>query len=171
MAFASWTAPTVLTLAAGGAILLVGAVSDFKIRKFKNGLFLLCTVLAFLVSFLVEGLMGLEHSVLGLIAGFAFLLPLTLMGAIGAGDMKLLAAFGAACGWAAVGQVAIFGFAWGLVFGVTQALLKGQGLQVVRNAARIAATRSSQGIVLHRIPFAAALFIGWLTHLTYEGLL
>ena len=171
MALANLWTPNILSAAAGGAILLAGAIDDFRSRKFHNKLFIACAVFGFAVSVALGGWIGAESGALGFLAGFALILPLVLAGAIGAGDMKLLAAFGAACGWIAVFEVGAFALVWGAIFGALQAILRGEGLQLFRNVARLAATRSSQGVKLHRIPFAAAIFVGWLTFLTYEGML
>jgi prepilin peptidase CpaA len=159
------------TLGAGGLILLAGAIEDFRHKKFPNWMFLGGTALGFSVSAACLGWSGAQQGAMGFLAGIALLLPLVFMGAVGAGDMKLVAAFGAACGWPAALETAFFWLAWGAVFGVAQALLSGQGRAVVKNVAQMAGKRSSEGLELHRIPFAAALLVGWLTHLARQGLL
>ena len=157
------------TTAMGGLTLAIGVVEDFRARKFTNRSFLIMSIAGFAVSVATLGLNGLQQSALGFASGFALLLPLVLLGGIGAGDMKLLAAFGAACGWTAAFEAALFGLVWGAVFGVIHAILKGQALQLVRNTARMAAARSSTGLTLNKIPYAGALFLGWLAHLAYRG--
>lgn len=165
-----WT-PAGTQVAVGGGILFAGLIEDFRAKKFRNWMFVAGTVIGVATSYLFAGSEGLQNSALGFLAGLALMLPLTLMGAVGAGDLKLLAAFGAAAGASAAWQVGAFGFVWGAMFGVAQAALKGEAFALFRNVGRMAAARTDAGLSLHKIPFAAALFVGWLTHLTYEGLL
>lgn len=159
-----------LTTAAGSLLLAYAAYEDFRARRFPNRAFLAASLAGVALSVATAGLSGLQQSALGLAGGFALLMPLTLMGAVGAGDMKLLAAFGSICGWVAAAETLLFGFVWGAVFGVAHAALNGQALALARNVARIAGTRSSQGVALHRIPFAGALLLGFFAHLAYRGL-
>ena len=171
MAFLGTWSATEWSTVAGGAVLLVGAIGDFREGRFRNSVFVVGSLAGLAVSIALGGWAGAQQSALGFVGGFTLFMPLVLLGAIGAGDMKLLAAFGAACGWTAVAEVAVFGMIWGTVFGITQAALRGEATQVFRNAIKVAATRSGKGVQLHRIPFAAALLIGWATLLTYEGLI
>lgn len=169
---AVWTsaAPAAAQIAVGGGILVAGVLEDFRAKKFRNWMFVAGALAGFAASFAFAGGEGLQNAALGFLAGLALMLPLALMGAVGAGDMKLLAAYGAAAGAGAAWQVGAFGFAWGAVFGVLQAALKGEASALFRNVGKVATERTAANVSLHKIPFAAALFVGWLTHLTYEGL-
>jgi Flp pilus assembly protein TadG len=53
--------------------------------------------------------LGATHAVLGLIVGLAVFFPLFALGAMGAGDVKLMAALGAWVGWQPVILVALYG--------------------------------------------------------------
>jgi prepilin peptidase CpaA len=151
------------------AILAAGVVDDFRSRKFHNWLFLVCVAVAALSVLLAGGVQSFSIALLGLLAGVAVFLPLVMMKIIGAGDMKLMAAFGLAAGWDAVLQVAVFGLLWGAVFGVLATVFRGQGRVLVYNMFSIVMIRERKGLVLHKIPFTIAIFMGWLTFLTLRG--
>jgi prepilin peptidase CpaA len=146
-------------------ILATGVVDDFLVRKFHNWLFLTCLAVALITSVLLGGWQGLNSAVIGFIAGLACMLPLVLMGIVGAGDMKLLAAFGTVAGWSATVNVAVYSLIWGAVFGVFQVLLNKQFASTIKNMVSIASFKERQTLQLHKMPFTAALIVGWLTHL------
>jgi prepilin peptidase CpaA len=76
-------------------VAIIAAVIDFRRFRVPNALtFPLCvTGLAFHVAF--GGLVGLQYSVGGIAVGMLALLLFYIMGVMGAGDVKLLAAVGA----------------------------------------------------------------------------
>ncbi|MES2855669.1 MAG: prepilin peptidase [Bdellovibrionota bacterium] len=156
---------------ASSAILVAGVVDDLRTRKFHNWLFITCTVIAIAVSFALGSWGGLMLSVMGFIAGIVVLLPLVLLGIVGAGDMKLVAAFGACAGWEAVLYVVFFSFIWGVLFGVLKVILSGQFKTFVSNVLSIVTLKDRKELVLQKIPFTVAIFMGWLTHLAYRGIL
>ncbi|MEM1061613.1 MAG: A24 family peptidase [Planctomycetota bacterium] len=65
------------------------------------------------------GLEGLGLSVLGLIVGLLCLLPFFSVGAMGAGDVKMMAAMGAWVGW----RLTIDSFYWSVIVGAVMAVL------------------------------------------------
>lgn len=160
-----------LPLITASLIVLAGVIDDLRTRKFHNWLFLVCTAIAFAMSVAIGGLSGLGTAVSGFVAGLAVLLPLVLTNVIGAGDMKLLAAFGAAIGWSATLDVAIASLVWGAIFGLVQVALKRQLGATLRNVFAIVKMEKREKMELHKIPFTVALLMGWLTHLTLRGAL
>jgi len=133
---------------------------------------LLC--LGFLLQLAFGGWSGLGQAALGTLVGFAVLFPLYLLRAMGAGDVKLLAAMGA-----------LLGPYWALVAGVG-ALLAGGALGVaylIVGAVRaaLAAAGGSWSERLHearvrmhqlrreRFPYALAIAIGALTAVAQRG--
>jgi prepilin peptidase CpaA len=89
------TSPLLITL----SILLVGAaVVDVRFQKIPNWLTFPFMVAALVYYGLTKGPEGLLFSFQGLVLGLAFLIVPWLMGGMGAGDVKLLAAVGAAIG-------------------------------------------------------------------------
>ena len=172
MSMSSVATPQVMVpILTATAILLSGVVDDFRSKKFHNWLFLTCTAVAFAVIVLLNGLGGLLTGTIGFIAGFALLLPLVLLGIVGAGDMKLVAAFGVIAGWEAVLAVTIFSFIWGALFGVIRTILSGHIKTLATNMVAIVQMKDRKTLVLQKIRFTAAIFLGWLTHLVYRGVL
>jgi prepilin peptidase CpaA len=80
------------------ATVLVAAVIDVFTHRIPNNLLAPALVLALLTGTATGGVMGLMLSLAGLAIGFAMLLPIYSMGAMGAGDVKLLAVAGAFLG-------------------------------------------------------------------------
>ena len=151
-------------------IFLAGVIDDLRSRKFHNWLFLTATAVAFTVMGVSDGWQGLLNGLAGFTAGMIVLLPLVLIKALGAGDMKLLAAAGTLLGWSVVIDVAIYSFVWGALFGLLQVILKRQLRTTVLNMIAILTRKSkTQAIELHTVPFTVGLFLGWLTHLVRIG--
>jgi prepilin peptidase CpaA len=158
-----------ISLVTASLIILAGVIDDLRSRKVHNWLFLVGTAVAFGASVFVGGLSGLHQSFLGFSAGFITLLPLVLLKVVGAGDMKLLAAAGAAVGWTAVVNIAILSLIWGAIFGLIQIAINGQLRQTVVNMVQIAQMKDRTQLTLHKIPFTVALAMGWITDLVYQG--
>lgn len=161
-----------LAIATASAILIAGVVDDFRSRKVHNWLFLGCSVVALIVVIATQGILGVGLSIAGFTAGVVIFLPLVLLRIIGAGDMKLMAAFGIIAGWNAVLAVAFYSLFWGAAFGVLQVVLKGQFMGLVRNLGAMTINRGHQSPTeLHRIPYTAALLLGWFTYLFFQGVI
>ena len=158
-----------LPVLTSGFILAAGVVDDLRSRKFHNWLFLTCCVLGAVVVAISGGMHELLFAGFGFFAGFIILLPLVLTGLIGAGDMKLLAAFGLVAGWDAVLTVAVLSLFWGAIFGVVRVLADKQGRAFFKNLSAIATLQKRENLVLHRMPYTVALFMGWLSYLVLEG--
>jgi len=160
-----------VALITASLILLAGVIDDLRSKKVHNWLFLTCTSIALIAGLMTEGWPGLNTALLGFVAGIATLLPLVLLKVIGAGDMKLLAAFGAAAGWSVVVDVAVLSLIWGAIFGVMQVTLKGQLKATLANMLNIARMKDRSTMTLHKLPFTVALLMGWLSDLVYRGVL
>lgn len=160
-----------IALFAATAILIAGVVDDLRSQKFHNWLFLACSAFGLAVSIGVSGWNGLFIASVGFAAGIVIPLPLVLLKSLGAGDMKLLAAFGLVAGWEAVLSVAILSLFWGAAFGVIRTIINGNGKVLANNMMAIVTLKERQSLPLHRMPYTVALFVGWLSHLVYEGLL
>lgn len=102
------------------ATVLLAAVTDIFTHRIPNNLLAPALVLALLTGTATGGVAGLMLSLAGLAVGFAMLLPIYTMGAMGAGDVKLLAVAGAflgpegalVAGLATFIAGAILGLAW-----------------------------------------------------------
>ena len=125
--------------------------------------------LAALSVLVSTGMAGVPFALLGALAGFSIFLPLVLLKIVGAGDMKLMIAFGLAAGWDAVLSVAFYGLLWGALFGVLASVFRGQGRVLAHNLFSIVAVRERKVLELQKIPFTVAIAMGWLTCLTVRG--
>ena len=80
------------------AVVLLGALGsgwDIRTRRIPNALTLGFALAALVVHVTLEGAPGAINTVAGWAAGLALFLPLFILGGMGAGDVKLLAAIGA----------------------------------------------------------------------------
>lgn len=161
---------TISSLVATG-ILLAGVIDDLRSRKFHNWLFLVCASIALWTAAYVHGLEVFAHSTLGFAAGIGALLPFVLLRAMGAGDMKLLGAFGIIAGWSVTLPVAFYALIWGAVFGVLRAVVTKRAPALAHNVAHIVLFRQSgANLGLQKIPYTVAILFGWMTYLTIGGL-
>lgn len=150
-------------------ILVWAVIEDMRTRKFSNRSFIIACAIALVAAISTSGIRELLPATMGFGAGIVLFLPLVLIGIIGAGDMKLMAAVGILIGWDAVLWTGVYGIVWGGVFGVAQILIRKQGRTLVDNLTSLAITRSKSGLQLHHIPFTAPLLLGWLSHLVLSG--
>ena len=73
-------------------------VTDVRTRRIPNWLTVSVLLAGLLVNMLANGTDGAVSALTGAALGFALLIPFYAMGAMGAGDVKLLAALGAVLG-------------------------------------------------------------------------
>lgn len=100
-----------MTIAEGFAVLTVVAacVSDVSTSRIPNALTFAAAALALVFHVAAPSGLGVTHALLGLAVGLAVFFPLFALGAMGAGDVKLMAAVGAWVGWNPVILVAVYG--------------------------------------------------------------
>ncbi|MEW5932317.1 MAG: A24 family peptidase [Bacillota bacterium] len=102
-------------------VLLVGAVcsvSDLSSRRIPNAVTLPACAVGLVLGVVRGGMEGLKSAALGGLAGFGLLFVPALLGWVGAGDAKLLAALGAFLGPAGVLEAAMCGTLAGGVAGL-----------------------------------------------------
>ena len=101
------------------AALVLGGVAcfcDVRVRRIPNTLTFGASAVAFAFFLATKGFEGLGLSVAGWCVGLAMFVPFFLLGGMGAGDVKLLAAFGAWLGpWRIVWAAAFGGIAGGVL--------------------------------------------------------
>ena len=115
------------------AIAIVAAIWDLKTRRIPNLLTFGAALLAVAVHGYTGGLTGAGWGLAGWLIGVAFFLPFFVLGGMGAGDVKLLAALGAWLGPAQAAWLALFSLIAGGVMGLVVALGTGYLTQAIAN--------------------------------------
>lgn len=90
--------------------LLLICITDTLYAKIPNLFTLLLTLGGFALHSWLNGPAGLLTALLGLLTGFSLLIVFYLLGGMGAGDVKALAALGAVLGAGTILQVALYMF-------------------------------------------------------------
>jgi prepilin peptidase CpaA len=110
------------------AVVIVACVWDVTTSRIPNVLTFTTIVLALAFHAIAPAGSGVSYAALGLLAGLAVFFPMFALGAMGAGDVKLMAALGAWIGWKAILFVALYGSlaggALGLVIGMRRRYLR-----------------------------------------------
>ena len=91
------------------AVVVVACVWDVATSRIPNVLTFTAVGLALAFHQFGPAGAGVSYAGLGLLAGLAVFFPMFALGAMGAGDVKLMAALGAWIGWKAILFVALYG--------------------------------------------------------------
>lgn len=153
-----------------GVALLAGAI-DLKTSRIPNWLTGSAAAVAVLFHALSPDGQGVAAALGGLVVGLLVFFPIFALGAMGAGDVKLLAALGAWVGWYPVIYVALYGSIAGGVIGLLIALSRGYLVQALRNLAGLFGYWRSEGLkprpsltlqspTAMRMPYAGAIAAG-----------
>ena len=159
-----------------GAVLvaLMGAVIDVRSARIPNRLTYTALVAALMLRTAVLGLSGLKSGALGmLVAGGLFLL-LFVLGAMGGGDMKLMAAVGAWVGSTQVMMLILTAALAGGVLAIGRMIFSKAVGPTLRNIMHLIYYRLISGLQPHpelnvqssgaqRVPFGVAIAVGALT--------
>ena len=105
----------VLALGLGTAV-----VTDIRTRRIPNWLTLTTLVAGVIANVWLNGAAGGADATVGALLGFGGLIPFYALRAVGAGDVKLLAAIGALVGPAGLLPIAVYG---GIVGGLMSVIL------------------------------------------------
>ncbi|MBY4675731.1 A24 family peptidase [Marinobacterium arenosum] len=166
LAYLTYDLSTVLLL----LILVVAVVADLRSHRIPNLLTLSAVVMGIgLQTYFLES-RGLMAAVFGLMAGLVLFLPLYLKGAMGAGDVKLLAAIGCFVGPLAVLLAACFSLIAAVFYSLALMAVKGELFTTLRRYWTVFALRyyvppGKSEVAAQRIPFAAAIAAGTLVQL------
>jgi prepilin peptidase CpaA len=165
-------------LAGAVFVALLGAVTDVRSARIPNWLTYCALLAALILRSALLGLSGLKSGALGmLVAGGLFLL-LFVLGAMGGGDMKLMAAVGT---WVGSTQVMTLILAAALAGGILAIgrMLFGKTVgQTLRNTMHLVYYRLTSGLQPHpelnvrssdsqRVPFGVAIAVGALCCASY----
>jgi prepilin peptidase CpaA len=128
------------------ALLLVAAAIDVRQRRIPNWL-----TFGLILSGLARGMVfsggdGLFHATAGMFAGAFIPFILFVLGALGGGDVKLLAGIGAWVGPTEALAIFLVECIIGLFFVLIQAAIQGRTIALFRNSAVLAAGFAHQGI-------------------------
>ncbi len=119
-------------------MLIWAAVEDLAVRRIRNWLTFSMILSGFLQTFLHGSEIGLGQSALGFAVGLALPLVLFILGAVGGGDVKLLAGVGAWLGAEAVFKVFCGEAIIGMLIVLAQAAAQGRLKMLTRNSAMLA---------------------------------
>ena len=160
-------APSVAVLALGAA----AAMTDWSTRRIPNALTFGAAVVAAAFATATAGVSGLGWSAAGWVVGLLLFLPLFALRAMGGGDVKLLAAFGAWLGPALVCWVAVYGAIAGGLLALPLVLWHGRLGQTIANMWSIVTHWRLAGLEPHpamtldnpgaaRMPYALPIALG-----------
>ena len=155
-------------------VLFLGATAcwcDLRTRHIPNLLTFGGAALGILYALVAHGASGAATGLGGWLAGVAVFLPFFLLGGMGAGDVKLVACFGAWLGPRAAIWVALYSAIAGGVMAVVLALATGYLRQAVRNIWLLMAHWRALGFTPHpeltlersggvRLPYALPIAAG-----------
>jgi prepilin peptidase CpaA len=115
------------------AIALVACLYDVSTSRIPNKLTFTTAALAILFHVCAPTGSGLSHAGLGLLVGLLVFFPMFALGAMGAGDVKLMAAVGAWIGATSIIYVALYGSIAGGLLAVIVALRRSYLKQALAN--------------------------------------
>ena len=143
-----------------------GAAIDLRTRRVPNPLTALLAATG--VGFAAVGISGLTigASLLGFALGLALMLPGHLLGATGAGDVKLFAALGALIGPAHIATAFVYTAIAGGVIALVIAIRRRRLQQTIGNAAQLIASAAANVSAIesplenNRFAYAPAIAVG-----------
>lgn len=118
-----------------GALVIAGIACAFDLRsaRIPNALTFPAAVLGVLFHAAAPSGHGADAAALGLLTGLAAFFPIFALGAMGAGDVKLMAALGAWIGWYPAVYTALYGSVAGGVLAVGVSMAHGYLGQAMTN--------------------------------------
>ena len=160
-------------LICASAVALAGAIHDARSRRIPNRLTFTAIATGFAVRAAVGGWLGLESAIWGALAAGGVFFLLFVVGGMGGGDVKLMAAVGA---WAGMNQVVPILLAAALAGGVlaiVYMIADGNVSRTLRNSIVLLHHHLTFGLVPHpqinvqesgttRVPFGIAIAMGTL---------
>ena len=161
-------------LIGGVLVALAGAVVDVRTARISNRLTYTTLLIALLLRATLLGVSGLKSGVLGFFISGGLFLFLFALGAMGGGDMKLMAAVGAWVGGTQVLTLVLSAAMAGGVLALGRMILSRSLAQSLRNTVHLLYYRLTSGIRVHpelnvqsarslRVPFGVAIAVGALS--------
>jgi prepilin peptidase CpaA len=161
-------------LIAGALVGLAGAITDVHSARIPNRLTYSAIVAALGSRIAILGFSGLKSGVTGMVVAGGLFLVLFVMGAMGGGDMKLMAAVGAWVGSTQVMTLICVAALAGGVLAVGRILIRNMIGETLRSTTRLIFYRLTSGLEPHpelnvqspgsqRVPFGVAIAVGALS--------
>ena len=155
--------PIVVCAVAGGGAST--AAIDLRVRRVPNPMTLGITAVGLILAALQVTTVTVGAALTGLALGFALMLPGHLIGATGAGDVKLMAAFGTLLGPGRTGSAFIYtAIAGGAIALIVAARRRRMRVTIERTAALLSASGAAADIEHpredNRFAYAPAIAIG-----------
>lgn len=158
------------------------SATDLSMRRVPNAVLLPALMTALFLNGVGNGLAGLADSLAGLAIGIFMLMPLYVLGRMGAGDLKLLGVVGSILGaWGAIVAgfaTMIAGGALGILYLAWLLIRRDVVSRILRLACFITGKKTAPGDAMSlqtvraaEIPYAVAIAAGTLATLVYLGLL
>lgn len=153
-------------------ILVIASYFDLQTRKIPNQLTFPVILVGFGYNLALSGLSGLEESFTGLLIGGGLLLIPFILGGMGAGDVKLMAAVGALNGFHITLYAVLYSAVAGGVIALGYSMIKRKASIVLLNtffalpfmmgtkAGNLNLNKVNSGI---RFPYAVAILTGTIT--------
>lgn len=120
------------------ALLVVAAVIDWRVRRIPNWLTFTLVLSGIAQSVMPQALIAPGDALLGCLAGFVLTFPLYALGAVGGGDVKLVAGIGAWFGPQAALAVFCVEAIVGMFLALAQAAQQGKTRLLLKNSALVA---------------------------------
>jgi prepilin peptidase CpaA len=152
---------------------VAGSIEDIRIRKIPNQLTYFGIIAALILRLFVLGWPGLRDGLLSTLVGGGLFFFLFLIGGMGGGDVKLMAAVSAFTGMTEIVNLLIAAAVGGGAMAVVAMLYKRRTLATIRNTFVLIQHHLTAGLRPHpelnidqaqtmRVPFAPAIAIGTL---------
>ena len=157
-------------------LLVMACVTDVLWRRIPNALVLTLALVGFAFSVWIDPwLVGLGRAMGGLALGFGIWIVFFVIGAIGAGDVKLFAAAGAWLGPGGTWRAALVGAAFGGVLAIAMLLRERRARQGLESVMTSISTRSLAVLAnrpnSRQLPYGVALACGVLVVAWFPGIL
>ncbi|MBE9917938.1 prepilin peptidase [Paenibacillus donghaensis] len=159
-------------------MVIIAFITDIRTMKIPNWLTLTAMPMGVTVHTVMDGLQGLLFSLKGLAAGFVLVLLMHVIGAVGAGDVKLFGGIGAWAGTLFTVQCLVYSVLCAGAIGILILLWRRETLQRMRKAADHLAgffmLRSFQALTAAkekqmRFPFMLAVVPGYVITCIYAA--
>ena len=150
------------------ALLLICLLSDVKSRRIPNWATLPGIALGLMLNLVLGGWPGLRMSAIGAGVGFGALFLLFMLGWMGGGDVKLMAAIGALKGYPFVVSALVYSILVGGFIGIAVLVwnrrfwpaMKGIALFLLSRVFRSIPTHELDPEKMQKVPFGIAIVVG-----------